>query len=391
MNSKNKILIINSLGIEARRYMDSLSDMLSLNFDISIKPANCNENPAPSSQKEPNCKIYLGPILNFEKNDNKLKSFIFLLILPFLFFYNFTVLYGLRRQHRIDKLFLTNWNEKIVLTSSANLLRIKPFWLEPKCLNKKIFSSWPAKPIRWLYKINASQAKIITASNFIREQLINWMIDKNRIFILGPAIKMNSVEHQENIFESMAKKDYLKKQRKFFTIGVVCRLDENQKIEWVFSAVNLCLETIPNLQLIVVGEGREKKNLTWLAKKIHVENMVWFVGGQDRPKKWLDNFDIFILPLTQVKIPDYYSVLEAMSAGLPVIAPKNFGLEDMIGENRTGTLIEFDNPEMLSQQILKLEQNIGWRHELGKNAKEKIASDFTLDKMSSKLNEIINF
>jgi len=390
MNDRKKTLIINTLGSEAKRYIDSLSDILSLKFDISIKPANCNKNGYGNGQNELSCRIFLGPILNFEKNVNVLKSLAFLLLLPFLFFYNLALLYNFRRQYRIENLILVNWNEKIILSAVANMLGIKTYWLELKCLNKKNFLLWPAKFIRWLYRINSNRSKIIAASEFIREQLINWMVDKNNISILSPAIKLNTVVHQENIFESMAKKDYLKKQKKFFTVGTICRLDESQKIESIFGAINLCLETIPNLQLIVVGEGREKKNLIWLAKKIHVENVVWFVGGQDRPKKWLDNFDIFVLPLSQVRIPDYYSVLEAMSAGLPVIAPKNFGLENMVSENRTGTLIEFDNPEMLARQIIKLEQNIGWRQELGKNAREKIANEFTFDIMSDKLNKIIN-
>jgi glycosyltransferase involved in cell wall biosynthesis len=390
MNDKRTILVINSLGIEAKRYIDSIIYSIDSNFYFVLRPSDCHEGLPPNSIKAPYCRIFLGPILNFDKKMSEIKNLFLILLFPFLFIYNLTALFSHKRKKRLDKIILTNWNEKIILTAAANLLGIDIYWLELKCINKKGLSSGSAGFISWLYGINAKKARIISASDFISEQLINRGTDKKNIFLQRPAIKLNSVEHQENIFESMAKKDYLKKQRKFFTIGIICRLDENQRIETIFSAISSAIETIPNLQLIIVGEGREKKNLIWLSKKMHVENVVWFVGGQDRPKKWLDNFDIFVLPLIQTKIPDYYTVLEAMSAGLPVIAPKNFGLEDMVVENRTGILIDFDNPEMLSRLIIKLEQNINWRRDLGKNAKERIIADFTLEKMADNLNKIIN-
>jgi glycosyltransferase involved in cell wall biosynthesis len=188
----------------------------------------------------------------------------------------------------------------------------------------------------------------------------------------------------------MARKDYLIKQRKFFTVGTICRLDDSQKLEALFGAVNICLETVPNMQIIIVGEGKEKKNLSWLAKKIAVENIVWFVGGLDRPKKWLKSFDLYVLPVSKILMADYYNVLEAMSIGLPVIGPKNFGLEDLVEENKTGSLVEFDNPEMLANLILKLEQNIVWRQELGKNGKEKVDKYFTIDRMAENIQNIFN-
>jgi glycosyltransferase involved in cell wall biosynthesis len=387
MNNKNKILIINSLGAEAIRYIGFMVDVLADRYDFIIRPANCR--PAnTASAPEPACAIYIGPILH-NGNNSSFKHLAILLLFPFLFLYNLVVLYQIKRKYAVSRLFLTNWNEKIILTAAANLLGLRTYWLELKYFDKKI-SSWPEKIIYGLYRILSRRILIISASEFIREQLANRLHNQKEITVISPSVKLNGHEHQENIFESMAKKDYLIKQRKFFTVGTICRLDETQKMESLFNAVNLCLETVPNLQIIVVGEGREKKNLSWLAKKIAVENVVWFVGGQERPKKWLNSFDLFVLPVSAINLNDFYTVLEAMSVGLPIIGPKNFGLEDLVVENKNGSLIEFDNPEMLAGFILKLEQNTSWRRDLGKNSKEKIENYFTMQKMSDKLNTIIN-
>ena len=54
------------------------------------------------------------------------------------------------------------------------------------------------------------------------------------------------------------------------------------------------MPVIPNIQLIIIGEGEERKNLSWLAKKMEIDNLVWLVGEQEQLKKWLDSFDVFL-------------------------------------------------------------------------------------------------
>jgi glycosyltransferase involved in cell wall biosynthesis len=165
-------------------------------------------------------------------------------------------------------------------------------------------------------------------------------------------------------------------------------LDQKQKIETIFQAMKICLPVIPNLQLIVIGEGRERKNLAWLAKKMKIENLVWLVGEQEQLKKWLDSFDIFLAAGDALKLDDCGNILEAMAAGLPVLGPRNIGLENLVVENKTGALIEADNSEMLARQIIKLHQDKKLRVHLGKNGQERASRLFTLEEMTAKLEQI---
>ena len=123
---------------------------------------------------------------------------------------------------------------------------------------------------------------------------------------------------------------------------------------------------------------------------MEIENLVWLVGEQDQLKRWLSSFDVFLAASDSLKLDDYGNILEAMAAGLPVLAPRNIGLEDLVIENKTGSLIEPDNSEMLARQIIKLHQDKKLCTYLGKNGQERATRLFTLEKMSANLEQVFN-
>ena len=177
-------------------------------------------------------------------------------------------------------------------------------------------------------------------------------------------------------------------RRKYFTVGVITALNQKQKIETIFQAVKISAPMIPNIQLIIIGEGEERKMLTWLAKKMEIENLVWLVGEQEQLKKWLDSFNVFLAAGSILTLDDYGNIIEAMAAGLPILAPRNIGLEDLVIENKTGALHEADNSEMLARQIIKLHQDKKLRQYLGRNGQERASQSFTFNKMVDEMEKI---
>ena len=292
-------------------------------------------------------------------------------------------LISLRLKRKVDLIICFNFNEKIIITPFARLLGLKVVWLESPDLNYRQIN----KILLALYKINARLAKLAVFTSYGKLQLINLGFPENNIILLPPGAKLTP--YQENIFNKLASSGQARFRRKYFTVGVVTELNQKQKIETVFQAVKISLPVIPNLQLIVIGEGQERKNLLWLAKKMGIENLVWLVGEQAQLKKWLDSFDVFLAAGENLKLDDYGNLLEAMAAGLPVLAPRNIGAEDFVIENKTGALAEMNNNEMLARQIIKLYQDKRLRLQLGKNGRERVDQLFTLDKMVGRLEQIL--
>ena len=329
-----------------------------------------------------NCqKIYLGP--EAKKGINTL---IFFLILPFLLIFYLPYLAYHKFAEKISLLILFSRNEKIIFTPLAGLLKIKTVWIEPPEYAAKNYGG-ASKLAILFFKAVSRHPRIITFNGLTKSRLKNLGWREENIFLAHPGIKINRRENQDDIFSELAKIE-TKFSRKFFTIGVQAELSKNVKMETIMSAVKSCLPIIPNLQLIVVGEGEEKKNLSWLAKKMGLDTVVWFVSARNNSKKWLANFNIFVMANENPTLGDLNTVIKAMAAGLPVIGPANAGLEEIVYKNKTGALIETDNSEMLARQIIKLYQDKRLRLKIGELGRERAETYFTLEKQLEKFEEI---
>lgn len=328
-----------------------------------------------TEKKWPQQRISLGTNLS---HVNYAQAIAFCITFPFLILFYWIKLRRFAKSSRISSIICFDVNEKILLTLPAKFLKIKALWLQYSDLNKKSINPIILK----MYSSLSGSAHLAAPTNSVQIQLSNLGFSLDNISVIAPGMRLNKFEHQENIFNSLAKKEYPGFSRKFFTIGTIADLDSHQKIENIFHAVNNCRNIIPNLQIIIIGDGPEKKNLSWLAKKLEIENFTWFIGSQEHLRKWLDSFDIFVAALDQMYDCDYMNLLKAMAAGLPVIGPNHLGLEEIVQENKTGSLIEINNSEMLSRQIIKLEQNQMLRKQLGRNAMEVVDKSFTIDKIA---------
>jgi len=321
----------------------------------------------------------------FKELEQKKISFTFLSVKkPLLSQFKFLfLLTNFRLKQKVDLVICSNFNEKIIITPLARLLGLKVIWLESPELNYRRLNKF----LLILYKLNYRLAKVIVFNSYSKSKLKNIGCDENKISLIAPGTKLGS--YQENIFNKLASAGRANFHRKYFTVGIITPLNQKQKIETVFQAIKISLPVIPNIQLIVIGEGEERKNLSWLAKKMEIDNLIWLVGEQEQLKKWLDSFDIFLALGENLSLDDYGNILEAMAAGLPILAPRNIGLEDLIIESSTGSLIESDNSEMLARQIIKLHQDKRLRLYLGKNGRERVSRLFTLEIMVEKLEKIL--
>ena len=374
----DKILIINSSPKKNHLLKQAFKELTRKNFSFRLWSSAKPWREQFQHDNWPAKKIFLGPALN-----HWAKILFFLIATPLLQLKCFFSLAKLKLERQIGLVVCLDFKEKLIMTAPARLLGLKAVWLENPDLNYRQTS----KILLALYKINARLAKLVVFTGYGKLQLVNFGFPENNIILLPPGAK--PTPYQENIFDKLASSGQARFRRKYFTIGVITELDQRQKIKTIFQAVKTCLPVIPNLQLIVIGEGQERKNLLWLAKKMGIENLVWLVGEQEQLKKWLDSFDIFLAAGENLKLDNYGNLLEAMAAGLPVLAPRNVGAEDFIMENKTGAFVEMNNNEMLARQIIKLHQDKRLRLYLGKNGRERVDQLFTLGKMVGQLEQIL--
>lgn len=338
-------------------------------------------------------KLCFGPKLN-----SRFNQMMFFVLLPVLFLAAAALLLYCKKSKKITTAICLNWNEKIIIAPIAKILKIKVVWLERPDIDYKLLN----KPLFQLYKLSAKRATLITFTNFAKTRLKIFGFNESGVKTISPGIRLNQWKYQDTIFDKLAQTDKYSRKRKYFAVGTIADLNHEhsgQKIKNLLEVIKVCLTIIPDLQLIVVGGGAKRKNLIWLAKKMEIDNLVWFVGepdssrimrdGQTNFKKWLDNFDIFVVSGEIPGLAAFEICLNAMAAGLPVIGPGGFGFEDIIHNRQNGILVEANNNEALARQIIALYKNKRLRLELGENARKTAGEHFTIDKMAREFEKII--
>lgn len=315
-----------------------------------------------------------------------LNKFFFMLFSPFWLLHSTYFFCCQKFRRRVDGIIYLDIRGKILLSGLAALFKIKNYWLVfPEIKYKKLnFIS------KMIYKISAKNIEFIAFSGQTKNELKKIGAPESKIFLMPPGIKNGSAQMQDNIFSKLAESQPRQLAHKYFSIGTVADLNHQQKIEAFFQSIIKCLTVVPNLQIIIVGEGKERKNLSWLAKKMGIGNLVWFVGEQNFLRKWLDTINLYVYTEENLNLPAINTLLNAMAAGLPVVGPKEIGLENYIFENKNGLLADFDSSEELAQAIIKLKQNRRLYQILSDNNKILVKEKFSLDNSVSQLEKILN-
>lgn len=154
------------------------------------------------------------------------------------------------------------------------------------------------------------------------------------------------------------------------------------------------LELLPgNVHLKILGVGDLKTHLIAVTKKLHLEDRVKFEGFVDHNDMppFLHHADIFIRPSLSEGMGN--SFIEAMAAGLPVIATQVGGIVDFLRDGETGLFVEVNNSESIARQVKRLMDDETLRQRLIENghklAKERYDWDLIAGEMKSKVFDIL--
>jgi glycosyltransferase involved in cell wall biosynthesis len=105
-------------------------------------------------------------------------------------------------------------------------------------------------------------------------------------------------------------------------------------------------------RLLIAGTGQQEEQLKYLAKVLEIEDSVIFLGNRSDVTNLLHKAWGFILPSRWEGMPN--ALLEAMSCGVPSIATRVSGSEDIVVNNVNGLLIEPEQPLAMAQALKDL-------------------------------------
>jgi glycosyltransferase involved in cell wall biosynthesis len=132
----------------------------------------------------------------------------------------------------------------------------------------------------------------------------------------------------------------------------------------------------------LAGSGTLLASARELAVRLGIEERVDFLGECSDIPRLLSESQIFVLMSRSEAFP--ISILEAMRAGLPVVASDVGGISEAVEDGATGFLIPSGDDETLSDRLALLLGSPGLRSTLGNNARKEYVARFTADVMVAK-------
>ncbi len=224
--------------------------------------------------------------------------------------------------------------------------------------------------------------KIIAVSDGIEKELITSGIKGTRVLTIQNAVNGS---YGSETFEKnkQARRQEYNLSEKDFVIGYVGRLSEEKGVRYLIEAVSMLNESEVPVNLLVIGEGPQRKALEDFAKKQAIEHMVFFVGFQNNIESWLPAIDVFVLPSMTEGTP--MSLLEAMAMGIPVVASAVGGVPQVVDSEKTGILVSPGKPRDIEQAIQLLYKNVDLRKRFSEEAQNKIKSNYNVEDWIKKI------
>jgi glycosyltransferase involved in cell wall biosynthesis len=140
------------------------------------------------------------------------------------------------------------------------------------------------------------------------------------------------------------------------------------------------LAQLKNLQLqaklILIGEGKLQSILIEQATQLGIIGLVQILGSRRDVIEQLVNANIFALPSEWEGIS--MALLEAMAAGLPVVATAVGGTPEVVIDGETGYLVPPRDPASFANALSRLIQDPGLRQRMGMSARQRVCDQFNI-------------
>jgi len=194
--------------------------------------------------------------------------------------------------------------------------------------------------------------------------------------------RTNNLEDKNSIKEKYS----IKTQ---FIVGMVATFSDKKDYVTFINAAQTVLESRDDVTFIAVGDG---DNLDSCKNQVKPEfkNRIKFFGRQKDVESIINVFDIGVLA-TNDKIHGEgisNTIMEYMALEKPVIATDCGGNRELVKDGETGILVKTTNSIEMAQKILLLLENEEMTKNFGRNGREKLKSEFNLEKMGNEFENL---
>lgn len=157
-------------------------------------------------------------------------------------------------------------------------------------------------------------------------------------------------------------------------IGSLGRLDRQKGYDVLLEAFVPIARARTDCDLMLIGNGPERTALGGQASRLGLEGRIWFAGERPEPRRLLERLDLYVQPSRFEGTPN--AVMEAMAAGVPVVASAVDGISDLMNAGAHGWLVLPDDPAALAEALTEACGDSMRRSEIALRAQRYVTQTF---------------
>lgn len=236
------------------------------------------------------------------------------------------------------------------------------------------FYHFPLERLTWL----ASRDEVVCASEAVRDFVAR------RAGIRGAIVAYNGVPEPVTGKPGIETDFRMKGQS---IVATAARLADGKGVKTFLKAAALLAPAHPTAQFVVIGGGELEGALQVLAKDLGVGDRVRFVGWRDDVSRDLKGCRVFIHASRLGEgMPN--AVLEAMIAGVPVVATDVGGTREAVVEGETGFLVPVRRPDLVAERVGRLLNDDALAKRMGAAGLDRARERFSIEAMVARYETI---
>jgi glycosyltransferase involved in cell wall biosynthesis len=246
-----------------------------------------------------------------------------------------------------------------------------------RTLHNELRTEWSRRPLRRILLTNLLYPLAfdveIGVSQFIRENLNQrWLAKWLGRDALTIHNALDSKRFSNRTDHSSAIKQELGIPENAYIVGSVGRLTQQKGYDILLDASAMAIKTIPNLFIVIVGDGEDSEILKQQAVRLGIEKQVLFTGPRSDVDTLLSIFDLFACSSRWEGLSTV--VMEAMAAGVPILATDIPGNRELLHPGKSAWFVTPENANSLAEGMVNAYQNQDISKEYVQNAMAGVRS-----------------
>tara|TARA_Y100000590_G_scaffold449962_1_gene588941 strand:- start:798 stop:1874 length:1077 start_codon:yes stop_codon:yes gene_type:complete len=246
----------------------------------------------------------------------------------------------------------------------------------PAVLTRRVDSRELALLARFKYSLY--QAVVAISSAIEQELLVHVGLNKSLVYNIPSAVNTERYSPKVTRNRLATEAGF---QSSNFMIGVVAQLIPRKGHRLLFDCLPELLEQFPQVRVLCFGNGQLENKLKQELLSCGLQSYVRFLGFRTDLIDLLPELDLLVHPAKKEGLG--VAVMEAMSAGVPVISSNAGGLPDLLKHEIHGLLFKSDDRHSLLDALRRMISEEGLRHTFKDAARSHALQSFSIKQMSS--------